>query len=142
MAKERVRVTMPDIPTPDYWTEKAREGWKLVAVEWERDTEDGQDSYQEQVPYGLKVGDDCHHLVENPMEMEALAVMRECIIADKPLSEVASVLNDRGFQTRSGQDWNQVDVYDLLPRQVDATRRIHEVENWEARRREALKIVR
>jgi hypothetical protein len=40
MAKiERVRDVMSGVPNADYLNEKAAEGWRLVAVEWERDME-------------------------------------------------------------------------------------------------------
>ena len=66
MAKvERVREILSSPPMAEYWQEKAAAGWRPVAVEWEREVdgvdEDGR--LKQEVPYGLKVADDCLYLV-------------------------------------------------------------------------------
>lgn len=140
--KERVRVATPGVPTSEYWAEKVREGWSLVAVEWERDLpDDVQEELKEEAPYGLMVDKDCLHLIENPREFEVLTLMRELIISDKSLSEVASVMNEKGYRNRGGGLWTQIEIYNLIPRQVETAKRIHRVEHWPERRRAALKIV-
>ena len=39
LMKERVREPVAAPPTMEYVRQKAEQGWSLVAVEWERDTE-------------------------------------------------------------------------------------------------------
>ncbi len=142
--KEHVRELFPDPPDPEYWNQKAREGWKLVSAEWEREVEPAgsEATWVEEIPYGLKVGEDAMHLVENPGEREALTVMLEMIVADKPLSEVAEWVNNRGLRTRSGAKWTQVDIFELLPRLVEVTPLIYPTHDWAERRDRLLRHVK
>ena len=140
--KERVRDTFPALPSPEYWSNKTNEGWKLVAAEWERDASPAaSDSpWIEEIPYGMKVGSDNLHLVENPEEKEALIFMLEMIVADKPFSEVAECVNARGFRTRAGAMWTQIDIFDLTPRLVDVASRIYPTRDWSERRKGIFKF--
>ncbi len=144
MKKERSREVFDEVPSPEYWSSKAKEGWKLVAAEWERDAEAPVPNpvWVEEVPYGMKVGDDDLHLVENPSEKEALIVMLETIVADKPLSEVAQWVNNRGFRTRSGAKWSQLEIFKLLPRLVEVASRVYPTQDWSERREKLYRMVR
>lgn len=136
-SKEHKREVLPSMPDADYWENRSREGWKLVAVEWEREgaDADGDAPWVEDVPYGMKIGADCLHLVENPEEKEVLIFMLEMIVADKPFSEVARSVNARGFRTRAGADWSQVDIFELMPRLVEVASRIYPSHEWSERRK-------
>ena len=140
--KERMREVFPAPPAHEYWSVKAREGWRLVAAEWEREKEreSTEAAWMEEVPYGMKVGEDCLHLVENPEEKEALTLMLEMLIADKPFSEVAECVNARGFRTRSGAAWTQVDIFNLLPRLVEVASRVYPTHDWAERRKRIYKL--
>ena len=142
--KERSRETFSEPPSQEYWSRKTKEGWRLVAAEWERDTEAAGAGipWVEEVPYGMKVGEDHLHLVESPMEKEALILMLEMIVADKPLSEVADWVNNSGFRTRSGRTWTQVDVFNLLPRLVEVASRVYPTQDWSERREKLSRLVR
>jgi len=102
-------------------------GWRLVAVEWERQLE-GQGEQvsllREEIPYGLRVAGDCLHLEENPFERQVLQLMLDLIVTDQSLSQVAEELNRQGFRTRPGLKWTQVAVFNMLPRLVDAAPQI------------------
>ncbi len=103
--------------------EKQKEGWKLVGLEWERRTEaEGMEgeTWTEEVPYGLRVANDCLHLEENPAERGVLKLILGLIAADHPLSKVAEALNSRAYRTRRGIPWTQTAVFDLLPRLIEA----------------------
>ena len=137
MAKvERVREVLTSPPTAEYWREKAAEGWRPVAVEWERRAEGAEPAgmLKEEVPYGLTVADDCRYLIENPAEVEAMRLMLEQIVLDRPLSEVAEALNQRGFRQRSGSPWTQVTVFNVLPRLIEVAPRIYSSDEWSERR--------
>jgi hypothetical protein len=139
---ERVREVLSSPPGVEYFETKAREGWKLVAVEWERKLEfaDTAAPPREEVPFGMKVSDDCLYLVENPAETEALTLMLELLIADKSMSDVAEGLNTRGFRTRKGVPWTAVGVFELLPRIVEMAPRIYPGKDWSERRRRIFNI--
>jgi len=139
---KRVRDELSELPGPGYWKEKIGEGWRLVAVEWERDAEEAPETSDvwEEVPYGLKVADDCMHLVENQPEKEAMSAMLELIVADKSMSEVAQGVNQRGFRTRQGTKWTPIAVFNLLPRLVEASSRIYPTTDWAERRRKIFRV--
>lgn len=124
---ERVREFLPAAPEPEYFRQKIEQGWKLVSINWERELEPGLpvvEQAAEEVPFGLEVGDDCKHLKENPGEKNALILMMELIVKDEPISQVAEELNRRGYRNRDGQSWTPGQVFDLLPRLIEAGPRI------------------
>ncbi len=53
---------------------KTQEGWKLVAIEWHREvSEESAEPVTvphsvEEIPYGLRVAQDCHTLEMDPLE--------------------------------------------------------------------------
>jgi hypothetical protein len=144
MAKpERIREVLSKPLEPEYIKQRTEEGWKLVAVEWEREVEAGEKERPgiiEDVPYGLRVGDDCAHLVENPDETQILIRMLDCIVQDYPFSKVADELNRGGLRTRNGSKWQAVSVYNMLPRLIQVGPRIFSSEEWQARRKHAAKF--
>lgn len=118
---QRMRETVSALPTSDEIGRREREGWRLVAIEWERQAEAGRTEWPKaDVPYGLRISDDCAHLEADPAEREALTLMLELIGLDQTLTEIAAELNRRGFRTRGGLPWSQVAVFNLLPRLIDA----------------------
>ena len=146
---ERVREVVAGLPSPEYVTEKAEEGWRLVAVEWEREALESEQEtggvnsvrrvnrvrhVREEIPFGLKVSNDCLHLEEEPTETETLLLVLEMIVEDKTMSEVADVLNRRGLKTRRGSEWTQPSVFALLPRVIEVAPRIFSSEAWVSRK--------
>jgi len=141
MAKlERVREVLSEPLEPEYVKQRAEAGWKLVAVEWEHEVEADEKEPRraiEEVPYGLRVGDDGAHLVENPAETQVLIRMLDGIVQDYPFSKVADELNRGGLRTRKGSKWEAVSVYNMLPRLIQVGPRIFSSEEWQARRKHA-----
>ena len=130
----------------NYFTERAAAGWRLVALEWEREVP-GEASIQPQplqrftpVPYGLRVADDCQHLEENPLEMQVLKMMMEFIVQDYPLSRIADELNRRDLRTREGQPWTQVSVFEMLTRVIEVAPHVHPSEEWAERRKHLVRV--
>ena len=137
---ERLREVVAGLPSPEYVTEQAAEGWRLVAVEWEREArgtekESGRvNCVREEIPFGLKVSKDCLHLEEDPAETKTLRLVLEMIVEDKTMSEVADELNRRGLKMRRGFDWTQPSVFALLPRVIEVAPRIFSSEEWVTRK--------
>jgi hypothetical protein len=142
--RERTREVFSEPPSQEYWSRKAKDGWRLIAAEWERDSKTaGHDSaWMEEIPYGMKVGEDRLHLVENPPEKQALIFMLEMLVADKPFSEVAEQVNNSGFRTRAGAKWTQLDIFNLLPRLVEVASRVYPTQDWSERREKLFRLVR
>ncbi len=134
MGKERVREVLSGPLSQDYVSQKAKEGWKLSALEWEREVEDKPaEGLRQDVPYGLRISPDCTLLEENTSEKQALVLMMDLIVQDCPLSQVAEELNRKGFRTRSGANWSPGAVFDMLPRLIEVGPRIFSSGEWTAR---------
>jgi hypothetical protein len=141
---ERMREVLSGPLTAAHLDQKAGEGWKPVAVVWERETANGQaepTDIAEDVPYGLKISENCLELEQDIQEKEALLVMLEMIIQDKPLSEIAESLNQRGFRTRHHTKWTPGSVFDMLPRLIEVGPRVFTSEEWVVRRGRLMNVV-
>jgi hypothetical protein len=118
---ERMHERVSGALTEEYLKVKKAEGWRLVGVEWERDIQEGVPAeWREEVPYGMRVADDCLHLQENPVERKALELILDLIAQDRSLPEIVEELNQKGYRTRQDTRWTQVAVFKLLPRLTDA----------------------
>jgi hypothetical protein len=105
-----------------------------VALEWEREVsaEEADAADLAEIPYGLRIAEDCVKLVENPAEKEALTAMLHLIVDDDiPFSRVGEVLNERGFRTRNGSKWTQSAIFEMLPRLIEVAPRIYSSKAWE-----------
>jgi hypothetical protein len=139
--KERVRETLSGLPTLEHLVERAAAGWKLTTIEWEREPAGADDAAPEgvveEIPYGLRVSDDCSGLVESPSERQIIVTALDMIVDDRPLSEVAAELNRRGHPTREGKPWTPSALFTLLPRMIQVGPKVFSSEEW-SRRRERL----
>ena len=134
---ERMREVLANPLTQAYVDRKSGEGWRPVVIVWERQVEGeqtGSANITEDPPYGLKIAEDCLQLEQDIQEKEALLVMLEMIIQDKPLSEIAESLNQRGFRTRHNNRWTPGTVFDMLPRLIEVGPRVFTSEEWVMRR--------
>ena len=122
---------------------RERDGWRLVAVEWERgDSAEARLApagrgfeVMEPVPYGSRVAGDCERLEDDTDEMQFLLALMELIIQDISISKVAEELNRKGYRTRGGTDWGPVAVFNLLPRLIELTPKIFASQEWVERRK-------
>jgi hypothetical protein len=135
---ERMRDFLTAPPREDYFAMKAAEGWKLVAIEWERGAERAPDETEE-IPYGLRVTRDLRRLEPDPGEVEVLMLMKEVILQDGPLSRAAQLINSRGHRTRAGKPWSAVGLFELLPRLIDMGPRLNKSPEWAERRQRIAK---
>ncbi len=118
-------------------------GWKLVALEWQREVpvEVAETSPaplprpSEDIPYGLRVAQDCHSLEIDPVENQILIDMMNLMVEDLPLSRVAADLNGRNYRTRKGELWTMASVFNMLPRLIEVGPRLFSSTEWEQRRR-------
>jgi hypothetical protein len=132
----RYREAVSAMPDDAELAARARAGWRLVAVEWERDAvaEAGKSEAIE-IPFGLKVSADCRHLEEDPQEMEVLVTGMELMISEAPFSRIADELNRRGFRRRDGTAWSPISIFNLLPRLIEIGPRIFPSDDWVERRK-------
>jgi hypothetical protein len=145
MAKlERVREAFSGRLDLEDVNRKISAGWRLVGLEWERETAEESAPPPArrwlEPPYGLRVAEDCFHLEENPAEMQVLHSIMEMIVQDLSLPRMAEDLNRRGFSTREGQPWNTLAIFNVFPRLIDASPEIFSTETWHERRKEISRI--
>ncbi len=134
---ERMRQVISGQFGAEEFQTKTAEGWKPVAIEWERQLAEAAPATTAapEVPFGLRVSGDCAHLEEEPREREILFQIMELTIQDGPYSGIAEELNSRGFRTRDGSRWTPVSVFQMLPRLIEAGPGILNSEEWRQRRR-------
>jgi hypothetical protein len=146
--KERLHETVTTLPTLEYLAQRIQEGWKLTGLEWERETATDapsgaiapQKDWTEEIPYGLRVSDDCTRLVESTPEKEIIILALDMIVEDCPLSRVAEELNLRGYQMRDGRAWGPTALFNMLPRMIQMGPRLFTSEEWIARRKRLPKV--
>ncbi|MFT4111649.1 recombinase family protein [Silvibacterium sp.] len=135
---ERIRDVISGPFSPEIMQQRAASGWQLVSLEWRRELPDDErpteGAFAEDIPYGLRISDDCQRLETDPNENQALTLMMELLVQDFPLSSVASDLNEKGFRTRSGKPWGAGAVFNMMPRLIEVGPRLFSTEEWEQRR--------
>jgi hypothetical protein len=120
-------------------------GWQLVSIEWRRELPNrespSEGAFNEDIPYGLRISDDCQRLEIDPRENQVLLQMMDLVVEDFSFSSIASDLNEKGFRTRDGKRWNQISVFNMLPRLIEIGPRLFSKEDWKTRRQRFPKAV-
>ena len=110
-------------------------GWKVVAIEWEREVETSGETLPGEVPFGLKLSAETCELLDDPDEREILFQLMELMVEEGSYSRIAEEINRRGFRTREGARWTPISVFEMLPRLIEVGPRIFPSEDWAERRR-------
>lgn len=138
--KQSVRDVVAGEVSIEYFVRRFSDGWKLVSIEWFRDAADGTTAADaaigtqpEAIPYGLRISGS-GVLEENPLEMAVLLLILEQIIREKRIQEIAAELNLHGYATRAGRPWGPTDVFNLLPRLIEAGPGLLKSAAWQERR--------
>src|SRR3954447_21673810 len=152
--KERVRESLNALPTLENLVQRVEQGWKLVAIEWERDAVSApaptpmpgsqvavNEEVVEAIPFGLRVADDCSGLVESPSEKQIVITALDMIVDDRPLSQVADELNRRGYKMRDGQPWTPTALFVLLPRMIEIGPKLFSSGDWTTRKQRLQRVV-
>ena len=143
--RERIRETLQSLPTLEYLVERVEAGWKPVAIEWEREaaaaTAPAARSTVEEIPYGLRVSDDCSGLVESETEWQIIIAALDMIVEDRPLSEIGAELNRRGYTQRDATPWTPSALFTLLPRMIQVGPRVFRSDEWATRKHRLPRVV-
>jgi hypothetical protein len=144
---EWMREDLSSWPSPEYLIQKESAGWRLIALEWEREIEGTPQSGDpeaaistQEIPFGARVAGDCRHLEEDPTEMQVLNHLAEMIVQDISYNRMAEALNQRGFHTRDGKTWSALAVFKLTPRLIEVAPRILSGAEWEARKKQLSRV--
>jgi hypothetical protein len=145
--KEKLRENMTTLPSQEHLTARLQAGWRVAAIEWERESTGAAsephpvEPLTEEIPYGLRVSDDCSGLVESPSERQVVITALDMIVDDQPLSRVADELNRRGYTTRQGQPWTPTVLFVLLPRMIEIGPRLFTSSDWSTRKQRLPRVV-
>jgi len=141
----REKVTIP--PTSVYLSKMQDAGWKLVALEWEREIEiSGEpeprvaEAGSEEIPFGLRIAADCRHLEDDPLETQTLRFLAEMIAQDVSFKSMADALNVREYRTRDGSPWTAASVFKLMPRLIEVAPRLLSGSEWESRQKQLSRV--
>lgn len=142
---ERIRDVISGPFSPEIMRQRTASGWQLVSIEWRRELPDEAPAtggaFSEDIPYGLRISDDCQRLEVDLTEHQALVLMMELLVQDFPLSSVVSDLNEKGFRTRAGKPWSRISVFNMLPRLIEIGPSLFSSQEWEARRQKFARMV-
>jgi Recombinase len=132
--RERVRQTVSGPLQADEIKQQTEKGWKLVAIEWEREVEVAEDQLPAEVPFGLQIAPETQRLETNPAEREILFLIMELIVQEGSYARIADEINRRGFRTRSGERWTSVAVFEIIPRLIEVGPHVLRSVEWQKRR--------
>jgi recombinase len=140
--KERVRQIVSGPLDPNDLKQRAAKGWKLAAIEWEREVdateplESDRERLPGEVPFGLQIVPEAQRLEEDPDEREILFQMMELIVQEGSYARIADEMNRRGFRARQGTKWSPVSVFEMLPRLIEVGPRVFQSSEWQKRRQQ------
>jgi hypothetical protein len=144
---DRIREKVTILPTSVYLSKMHDAGWRLVALEWEREIEVSGEPEppvvevgSEEIPFGLRIAADCRHLEDDPLEMQTLKFLAEMIVQDVSFRSMADALNVREYHTREGHPWTAANVFKLIPRLIEVAPRVLSGSEWESRKKQLTKV--
>jgi hypothetical protein len=131
---ERVRQVVSGLVGVGELKLQSEKGWKLVAIEWEREVEAAEGPLPADVPFGLQIAPETQRLEENPTEREILFQLMELIVEEGSYARIADEINRRGFRTRQGAKWSPVSVFEMLPRLIEVGPHVFQSPEWQKRK--------
>ncbi len=135
---ERMRDVVSGPFGPEVIRQRTAAGWQMVAIEWRRELPDSEippePVFDEEIPYGLRISDDCARLEVDPVEHRVLMEMMEMLAQDFSYSAIVSSLNEKGRRMRDGRPWNRVAVFKMIPRLIEVGPQFFASSEWEQRR--------
>lgn len=135
---ERIRDGISGPFSPEIIRQRTAAGWQMVSIEWRRELPDSEVPpdriFNEEIPYGLRISEDCQRLEVHPEENQVLMLMMDLLAQDFSYASIVSDLNEKGFRTREGKPWSRVAVFNMMPRLIEAGPRIFSSKEWEKRR--------
>jgi len=131
---ERIRDVISGPFSSEVMKQRSAAGWQLVSIEWRRELPESEapspGAFSEDIPYGLRISDDCQRLEIDPIENRTLILMMELLVQDFPYSSIVSDLNEKGLRMRDGRPWSRVAVFNMTPRLIEVGPRLFSTEEW------------
>ena len=131
---ERIRDVISGPFSPEVIRQRTAAGWQLVSLEWRRELPESEapseGAFAEDIPFGLRISDDCQRLEVDLTENRVLMTMMELLVQDFSYSSIVSDLNEKGFRMRNGRPWNRVALFNMTPRLIEVGPRLFSTEEW------------
>jgi hypothetical protein len=131
---ERIRDVISGPFSPEVIRQRTAAGWQMVSIEWRRELPESEapseGGFSEDIPYGLRISQDCQRLEVDPAENRVLLLMMELLVQDFSYSSIVGTLNEQGFRMRDGKTWNRVAVFNMTPRLIEVGPRLFSSEEW------------
>ena len=132
---ERIRDVISGPFDSEIIRQRTASGWKMVSIEWRRELPDSEapteGAYNEDIPYGLRISDDCQRLEVDPIETRTMTLMMELLVQDFPYSAIVSSLNEMGLRQRNGKPWTRVAVFNMMPRLIEVGPHMFDTKAWQ-----------
>jgi hypothetical protein len=136
---ERIRDVISGPFSPEIIRQRTTAGWQLVSIEWRRELPESEaptkGAFGEDIPYGLRISDDCQRLEIDPIENRTLMLMMELLVQDFSYSSIVSDLNEKGLRMRDGRPWSRVAVFNMTPRLIEVGPRLFSTDEWHGLRK-------
>lgn len=135
---ERIRDVISGPFSSEVIQQRTAAGWQLVSMEWRRELPDQEaptaGAFNEDIPFGLRISDDCQRLEVDPTENKILILMMDLLAQDFSYSSIVSDLNEKGYRMRDGSCWTRVAVFNMMPRLIEVGPRVFSTEEWRTQR--------
>jgi len=135
---ERIKDIVSGPFSPEVIRQRTASGWQMVSIEWRRELPDGEapteSAFDEDIPYGLRISDDCKRLEPDPTEHQVLMEIMELLTQDFSYSIIVSSLNEKGLRQRDGRPWSRIAVFNMIPRLIEVGPQFFSSQEWEQRR--------
>ncbi len=132
---ERIRDVISGPFDSEIIRQRTSAGWKVASIEWRRELPDSerptQGAFDDDIPYGLRISDDCQRLEPDPIEARTLMLMMEWLVQDFPYSAIVGDLNEKGLRQRDGKPWTRVAVFNMTPRLIEVAPNLFRTEEWQ-----------
>jgi len=136
---ERMRQAVSGSVAESDLKHQTEQGWKMVAIEWERGVETPEGQLPGDVPFGLRLSPDSHGLEEEPGEREILVKLMELLVVQEgSYVRVAQELNRLGYRTRQGAPCTPISVFEMLPRLIEVGPYLFRSSEWTKRKQHAM----
>src|SRR5215471_9644246 len=133
---ERIKDRISGPFSPNLISERINAGWQMVSVEWRRELPESETprgpEHAEEIPYGLRLSDDCMRLEIDPHENSVLMQMMNLLAQDFSYSQIVSDLNERGLRTRDNKPWDRVSLHKMMPRLIEVGPRLFADDEWKS----------
>ena len=141
---ERIRDVISGPFSPEVIQQRTAAGWQMVSIEWRRELPDREapteGAFRENIPYGLRISDDCQRLEVDPRENQVLMLMMDLLGQDFSYSSIVSDLNEKGFRMRDGGPWHRIAVFNMMPRLIEVGPRMFLSDEWKIRQEKLSKL--